>query len=71
MTEKIKEQILQVRGSGLTNMFDITAVQWIADQMGLSELAAYLSEGNTKEYSHFLLTGKGLQDQSSLTRPKP
>lgn len=61
MTEKTRAQILQVRESDLTNMFNITAVQWIADQMGLSELAAYLSEDNTKEYVHFILTGESLQ----------
>ncbi|HKL58944.1 MAG TPA: DUF5049 domain-containing protein [Sphaerochaeta sp.] len=59
MNEKIKEQILQVRETGLTNMFNIGAVQWIAEQMGLPELAAYLSEDNTREYSHFILTGEG------------
>jgi len=59
MDEKIKEQILQVRETGLTNMFNIGAVQWIADQMGLSELAVYLSDDNTKEYTHFILTGEG------------
>ena len=36
MPEQIKEQILKVRDSGLTNMFNTGAVQWIASQMGLT-----------------------------------
>lgn len=59
MTEQIKEQILKVRDSGLTNMFNTGAVQWIASQMGLSELAAYLAGNDAGEYVHFILTGEG------------
>ncbi len=59
MTEKIREQILRVRDSGLTNMFNTGAVQWIASRMGLAELADYLEGGNTREYVHFILTGEG------------
>ena len=33
MTEKIKEQILAVRATGRTNMFDTNMVQVIADEM--------------------------------------
>lgn len=57
MTEKIKEQILQVRESGLTNMLKISMVKLIAAKMGLYELVAYLRAENTKEYVHFILTG--------------
>ena len=35
---KIKEQILAVRDTGLTNMFDTSAVQVIANEMGFYEL---------------------------------
>ena len=35
MTEKIKEQILAVRATGRTNMFDTNMVQVIADEMNL------------------------------------
>jgi hypothetical protein len=59
MTEQIKDQILKVRDSGLTNMFDIPAVKWIAIRMGLADLAYYLDKGNTTEYAHFILTGEG------------
>ena len=57
MTEKIKEQVLAVRNTGLTNMFDVNAVQRIAYDMGFFELVVYL-EDNRCEYAHFILTGE-------------
>ena len=56
MTKKIKEQILAVRDTGESNMFDINAVQYIADREGYYELIVYLMD-NRKEYSNFILTG--------------
>jgi len=57
MSEQIKEQILKVRDTGLTNMFDTTAVQRIAFDMELYELVTFL-EDNKKAYVHFILTGE-------------
>ena len=57
MNKKIKEQILAIRDTGLTNMFDVIAVQRIANDMGFYELVLFLEE-NRKEYTHFILTGK-------------
>ena len=57
MTEKIKRQILVIRDTGITNMFDTQAVQRIAYDMGFCKLVVYLEE-NRREYAHFLLTGK-------------
>ena len=57
MTEKIKKQILAVRDTGLTNMFDANAVQRIAYDMGFFELVVYLEE-HRREYAHFILTGE-------------
>lgn len=57
MTEKIKEQIFAIRDTGLTNMFDMYAVQRIAHKMGFYELVIYL-EDHRKEYAHFILTGE-------------
>ncbi len=57
MTEKIKEQILAVRDTGLTNMFDVNAVQRIANDMSFYELAVYLGQ-HRREYAHFILTGE-------------
>ena len=57
MSETIREQILAVRATGLTNMFDINAVQRIAFDVGYYELVNYLEE-HRKEYVQFILTGK-------------
>ena len=57
MDEKVKEQILAIRDTGLTNMFDVTAVQRLAYDRGYYELALYL-EDHRKEYAHFILTGE-------------
>jgi len=57
MTDKVRKQILAIRDTGLTNMFDAVAVQRIANDMGFYELALFLEE-NRKEYAHFILTGE-------------
>ena len=49
MTEKIREQILAIRDSGETNMFDTRMVQYIANREGYYELVIYLEE-HSKEY---------------------
>lgn len=41
MTEKIRQQILAVRATGRTNMFDIHVVQRIAHEMRLYELVIF------------------------------
>ena len=56
MSETIKEQILAIRYTGLTNMFDATKVQMIALQMGFDELAGYI-EYHYRDYQMFILTG--------------
>ena len=57
MTDKVKEQILAVRYTGLTNMFDIHAVQCIAFHMDFYELVTFLEE-HRREYVQFILTGE-------------
>lgn len=57
MTDKVRKQILAIRDTGLTNMFDVVAVQRIANDRGFYELVVYLEE-NRKEYVHFILTGE-------------
>ena len=57
MTEKIREQILAVRDTGLTNMFDTRAVQRIAFDMDFFELVTFLEEHKDK-YVRFILTGE-------------
>ena len=57
MAEKICQQILAVRATGRTNMFDIHVVQRIAHEMQLYELVIFLEE-HRSEYVHFILTGE-------------
>lgn len=57
MDEKIKEQILYIRSTGLTNMFDVTMVQRLADEFGFYELVIFLEE-NSADYAHFILCGE-------------
>jgi hypothetical protein len=56
MTDKVKEQILAIRDTGLTNMFDIHAVQKIAYDMEFYELVNFIEE-NRSAYVRFILTG--------------
>jgi hypothetical protein len=58
MTDTVKRQILAVRDTGLTNMFDVRMVQRIANDMGFYELVVFLEESRS-EYVHFILTGEG------------
>ena len=53
---KLREQILQVRDTGLANMFDIKGVRQIAEAMELAELVRCLDE-DRKGYAEFILYG--------------
>ena len=57
MTEKVKDQILAIRYTGLTNMFDIPMVQRLAYERGYYELVCWL-EDHRKEYARFIMTGE-------------
>lgn len=57
MTDTIRKQILAIRDTGKTNMFDIRMVQYLADQAGYHELVLYL-EDHRKEYTKFIMTGE-------------
>lgn len=57
MNIKVKEQILAIRATGRTNMFDIPMVQYIVNEMHFYELVVYLEE-HRKEYVQFILTGE-------------
>ena len=57
MDEKIKAQILAIRDSGVSNMFDVNRVQQEANKLGYHELVIYLEE-HSGEYSKFILTGE-------------
>ncbi|MFM1514499.1 DUF5049 domain-containing protein [Helcococcus ovis] len=57
MNDKIKEQILIIRKTGLTNMFDVNTVQRIAYEMNFYELVDFL-ETDRKTYVDFIIYGK-------------
>ena len=57
MDEKVKEQILAIRDTGLTNMFDLPVVQRLAYERDFYELVLFLEE-HRKDYVHFIMTGE-------------
>lgn len=56
MNETIKKQILAIRDTGLTNMFDVHMVQRLAYERNYFELVVFLEE-HRKEYVQFILYG--------------
>jgi len=59
MTKIIKEQILRVRDTCLTNMFDLKNVRFIAEELDLKELKNYIEDSdNEREYITFIINGK-------------
>ena len=58
MDERVKEQILAIRDTGLTNMFDINMVQRLAYERDFYELVLYL-EDHRSEYVKVIMTGEG------------
>ena len=57
MDIKIKNQILAIRQTGLTNMFDIGRGLEIAELMEFDELEEYIPE-HKAEYVNFILIGE-------------
>ena len=57
MKQIVKEQILAIRDTGETNMFDIPVVTEIAIREGYFELIDYL-EKHKGDYARFILTGR-------------
>ena len=55
--KKIREQILAVRDTGETNMFDANAVQRIAHRKGFYELVVFIEE-HRGVYLQTIYTGK-------------
>jgi hypothetical protein len=64
MNEKIRNQILAIRDTGLTNMFDKLAVQRLAIEREYFELVGFIEE-NTKAYVRFILTGESEEQESA------
>lgn len=57
MTERIREEILEIRSTGTTNMFDLPVVMRMAYDREFYDLVIFLEE-HPKEYVHFILTGE-------------
>ena len=57
MTEKIREQILAIRDTGLVNMLLLPMVQRLAFERDFYELVIFIEE-HPKEYVHFIMTGE-------------
>lgn len=57
MTKEIREQIMAIRDSGLTNMFDVNTVQRLAYERDFHDLVMYI-EKHKAEYVNFILTGE-------------
>lgn len=56
MNETIRNQILAIRDTGLTNMFDVHMVQRLAFDRNYFEPVIFLEE-HRKEYVQFILYG--------------
>ena len=56
-TDTVRRQILAIRDTGETNMFDVLMVQQIANRLGYYELVLFLID-HQKEYVHFIMTGQ-------------
>jgi hypothetical protein len=56
-TKTVRDQILAIRDTGETNMFDVPAVQAIANRLGYYELVIFLMD-HRKEYANFIMKGE-------------
>ena len=55
-----KETLKRLKKTGLTNMFDISMVQYLANEMKFYELVVFLEE-HRPEYVRFILTGEAVK----------
>ena len=55
--EKIRGQVLAIRSTGKTNMFDTVMVQRLAFEQNFFDLVNYLEEDKAG-YGHLILTGE-------------
>ena len=57
INDRIISQIMEIRDSGETNMFDINVVQRLAFERNYFELVLFIEE-HKKEYVNFIMYGK-------------
>jgi negative regulator of sigma E activity len=62
MTDKVFDQIMEIRSSGVCNMVDTMAVQNEAYKKGFFDLVVYIEE-HKKEYVQFILYGKRQEEE--------
>lgn len=67
--ELIREQVLDIRDSARTNMFDLNTVQVIAFEKKFYELVCFIEE-NKSEYVHLILTGEFFNDAETEIKPQ-
>lgn len=59
ITDKLFNQILEVRNTGEANMFDIRAVMKVAYDLELYELVSFLDDKkNRDDYFKFIMNGE-------------
>lgn len=61
MDEKIRDEIFDIRSSGLANMMDLPYVQRLAFDRNYFDLVMFIEE-HRKEYVYFILYGDGDED---------
>ena len=57
MTDKVFQQLMDIRSGGKSNMLDLKTVQRLAYDEDFYELVVYIEE-HPKEYFHFIMTGR-------------
>lgn len=62
MKDKIIKQIIAIRDTGATNMFDVRRVSELCDVLGFDELQDFIAK-DSNGYCKFILTG----DRASVT----
>ena len=62
MNEKVLEELMAVRSSGVCNMLSIHEVQRAAFDQGFYSLVTFIEE-NRKAYVHFIMTGEMPKDE--------
>jgi len=55
--EEVRKEILMIRNTGRTNMFDLPQVTAIAEELKCTALLEFLKTDREK-YTHFIFTGK-------------
>ena len=59
MTDKVRDQILAVRATGRTNMFDLNMVQNIANEMNFKKPSVSVAMKNLRENGYITVSPEG------------